>query len=225
MSAGILGLATIGQSPRDDILPGMVPHLPPGVRIVQAGALDGLEAAAIAAMAPGPGDYVLATRLADGSSATVSRRHVLPRLAGAVAQLEASGAEIVAVLCTGAFPELTSRSLLVEPQRTFHALCAALGAGRRVGAMIPLPEQVPQAQQRWRQLGLDPLVVPASPYGPTAELAEAAGQLAAACVDFVAMDCFGYTEPMRALVRRTVRRPVLLANSCLARLLGELLAD
>ncbi len=50
-----IGMLTIGQSPRDDIMSVMGPHLPPDVEAVQRGALDGLDAAAIADMRPTDG--------------------------------------------------------------------------------------------------------------------------------------------------------------------------
>ena len=39
----VLGVATIGQSPRSDVLPQMLPYLPRDLDIRQAGALDGLS--------------------------------------------------------------------------------------------------------------------------------------------------------------------------------------
>ena len=75
----VLGLVTIGQSPRNDVLPQMLPHLPADIAIRQAGALDGLANNAIAKLVPGLDDYVLHTRLRDGRAVTVGR--VAPALA------------------------------------------------------------------------------------------------------------------------------------------------
>ena len=219
-----LGLVTIGQAPRDDVVPGMLCHLPADCEVLQAGALDGLGAAEIRAMAPGPGDYVLATRLADGSAATVARRFVLPRLAAAVADLEGRGCEVTAVLCTGTFPELATAKLLVEPERIFHAVCTGVADKRRLGAIIPLAAQIPQATARWRAAGVEAVVAAASPYGPPERLVAAARELRGEAVDLVALDCFGFTAAMRSVVRRETGCPTLLPGTYLARVLGELLA-
>lgn len=224
MRAKRLGFVTIGQSPRDDIVPEMLPHLPPGVEVLQAGALDGADAAALAGMAPEPGEYVLTTRLADGSAVTVARRHVFPRLQSAVDLLAERGAEIVAVLCTGTFPDLRAGALLVEPERLFHAFCAGVVGTGRLGAIIPLPAQVPQAAARWRRAGVRATVEAASPYGDPAVLEAAAQRLWEAGATVVALDCFGFTEAMRGTVRRITGLPVILANTYLARALAELIA-
>lgn len=219
-----LGFVTIGQSPRDDIIPGMLPHLPSGVEIIQAGALDGVDADALEAMAPEPGEYVLTTRLGDGSAVTLARRHVVTRLQAAVDQLAGQGASIIAVLCTGTFPDLHARGLFIEPERLFHAFCAGVVGGGHLGAVIPLPAQVPQATARWRQAGVRATVEAASPYEDAAALEAAASKLKRAGVDAIALDCFGFTEEMRSLVRRISGAPVILANVYLARALAELLA-
>jgi len=219
-----LGLVTIGQSPRDDIVPGMLRHLPPAVQVLQAGALDGLSKDAIEAMAPSPGEYVLITRLADGSSVSLARRLIVPLLAAAVASLEDQGCEVLAVLCTGTFPDLPTRRLVIEPERLFHAACAGAVGRRRLGALIPLPSQVAQAEARWREVGVDAVVVPASPYGPPEPVVQAAVRLRDAGAEALALDCFGYTEQLRQLVRQETGRPTMLANTYLARVLAELLS-
>lgn len=220
----LLGLVTIGQSPRRDIVPGMLGCLGPGVTVREAGALDGLDRDGIAALAPVPGDYVLASRMADGSPVTVARRHVVPRVQAAVARLEDQGCEVTALLCTGTFPDLETRRPFIEPQRLFGSACAALAGRHRLGVLIPLPEQVPQAEARWRELGLEARVRPASPYGPPGPVAAAARSLREAGVALVALDCFGFTEELRQIVRREARCPVIMANTYLARVLGELLS-
>jgi protein AroM len=226
MRSAVLGLATIGQAPRIDIVPGMVEHLPRGTQVLQAGALDGLDADTLAAMRPQPGEYVLTSRLADGSSVTVGRSHVIPLLQAAVTRLEEQGASVLAILCTGTFPDLASRALLIEPERLFHAACAGVvGVGRkRLGSLIPLPAQIPQAEARWRQVGVDALVVAASPYGSIDAIAAAAGELGRAGVAAIALDCFGFTEEMRQVVRQAAGRPVIMANTYLARVMAELLS-
>ena len=75
-----LGLITIGQSPRTDVTPDLAPIFGPDIQLCQAGALDGMTAQEIAAFAPEEGDYVLISRLRDGSSAVFAEKHILPRL-------------------------------------------------------------------------------------------------------------------------------------------------
>ncbi len=218
----ILGILTIGQAPRDDVLPQIVPHLPAGVRIVQAGALDDLTDEEIAALVPGPGDYVLTSRLRDGRAVTMAREKIIPLMQERIAALEAQGANPILILCTGEFPPFRSDALLVEPERLLPALVRGL-AVRRLGVIAPLPEQVPAIVDKWRSIGVEPVAAAGSPYGPEGQVVEAARSLRGQPLDLIVMDCMGYTEAHRALVRAEIDRPVLLSSAAVARVVGALL--
>ena len=113
----VLGLVTIGQSPRDDVMPQMMPFLPDNVDIRQVGALDGLGNDELAELAREPDGYELLTRLRDGSAITVGREQIVSLVQARIHQLEGEGADLILLMCTGEFPTLRSDVLLVEPDR------------------------------------------------------------------------------------------------------------
>ncbi len=86
-----LGTITIGQSPRDDVIPEMLPYLGENVEVIQAGALDGLTYEEILEFEPKEGDYVLVSKLRDGRSVKFAEKHILPRLQNCIDKLEAEG--------------------------------------------------------------------------------------------------------------------------------------
>ena len=61
MFAPTIGLVTIGQSPRPDIRTAYAAILGPAIRIIEAGALDGLERADVHRLQPGDDDTPLVT--------------------------------------------------------------------------------------------------------------------------------------------------------------------
>jgi len=204
---------TIGQSPRDDILPDLLPEAAaPAVR--QVGVLDGLDDAEIAAGAPADEDEErLCTRLADGREVVIAKRWTAQRLQVLVDALDAEDVDLIVLLCTGYFDGLKARTLLIEPQRLVdHTVDALAEGGRRVGVLVPLASQVPEFARRggarW------PVTVShASPYAP-GRFAEAAGELGDA--ELIVMHCMGYDEAMRREVAAAAGRPVLLARRLLA---------
>ncbi len=217
----LLGLATIGQSPRDDILSQMLPLLPAGLDIRQVGALDVLTHEQIAELAPGPQDYVLHTRLRDGSAVTVGRRQIASLLQSRLEQLEDEGANPIVLLCTGEFPGLRSDALLIEPDRLLVGVVGGLRP-RRAGVLVPLPAQIETAAEKWGELGAEVVFVAASPYGERTELTLAAEELRGHPLDLVVMDCMGYTLAHRRVVVQATGRPVILASRLVARIVGEL---
>ncbi|MHB0867883.1 MAG: AroM family protein [Chloroflexota bacterium] len=219
-----IGTITIGQSPRTDMIPEMQAILGDDVEIIEAGALDDLTREQIAAIAPKQGDYVLVTRLRDGTSVQVAEHHILPLMQGHIDRVIAKGAEVVALVCTGEFPAFNSPRLLIEPQKVLHHFVAGLAKGRRVGVVIPAPEQVEEATRRWKTVSGDALeVIAASPYRDISELEEASRRLKSWEADLVVLDCMGFTTSHKARTAELTGVPAVLPRSVVARALAELL--
>lgn len=228
MSTRRIAFFTIGESPRIDIVPAMTAMLGSHVRVDEFGALDALDAAARAALAPheGGGHHRFVTRLRDGGSIELDKDATEARLADVMRQADGAGYDLLVPLCTGtALPRL--RTLVVEPQQVVDQMMAALARhATRVGVLVPLPAQtgtLPLAHPMPCEVHIDH----ASPYERDAARAEAAferaGKALGGC-DFIVMHCMGYTEPMRAAVARASGRPTLLSNGFVAQALAQLLA-
>lgn len=221
-----IGLVTIGQAPRTDIVPAIRALLSEEVHILEAGCLDGMDRSEIAAFRPAPGDYVLTSRLADGSSVVVARRLIENLVERSIRRLAADGAKVIAILCTGEFPNAVAIDgvTIVYPHRILASLVAGvLGEEKTLGVLFPLPEQRDQTTARWQQIARRPIVAEsASPYGPREALTRAAEALRGRAVDLVVMDGAAYTPAMKADVRAITNRPVMVGYSVLARLLAEL---
>lgn len=219
----ILGAVTIGQAPRVDLVPEMAEWLGSDVEVREAGALDDLSLDEIAALAPAEGDYVLVSRLRDGSCARMAEHKILPLVQQKISELYREGAEVAVLLCTGQFPAFQTPGLLVLPEPMVYSVTGALAKGRRLGVLCPDAQQVQQDTQAWQPHCREVVVRPASPYLPGNGLAVAAQELRAAQVDLIVMNCMGYTQEMQQQVRRTAGVPVLLARRLVARVLAELL--
>lgn len=223
MKNKVIGAVTIGQSPRVDITPELTAILGPDIEIKEAGALDGLSKEEIASFAPKAGDYVLVTRLADGSSVKVAEQYITPRLREKIKGLFDEGIDVVALLCTGEFPEMVGKGLLVRPQTILYNVTQAVAPGLKLGVVSPAADQIPQSRRRWQDIGTKQVMVAASPYGEPAELDEAAGILQDQGVQLVVLDCMGYTLAMQEKVRTITGAPVILARGIFARVLKELI--
>lgn len=217
-----IGVITIGQAPRDDVVPEMEKLLGAGVRVVQAGALDGLTREAIARLAPSAGEDALTTRLVDGTEVIVAKPAILPRLQECLDRL-ADVAETFVVLCAGKFPPFHTPRPVLMPDRMLAAAVDAVFDGGRLGVIVPIPQQRDGAVARWS--GADPrvAVAVASPYAGPAALVRAAEELRSAGVTLTVMSCLGFTSSMKTVVRDVTSAPALLPASVIARFIAELL--
>lgn len=217
-----LGVITIGQAPRVDMVPEMARHWP-GVEVVERGALDGLTPHALRKVSIREGDEVLTSRLQDGTSAVFGRDLVLPRLQEAIASLEAVGTDAVLLVCTGEFPAFEHRRPLYLASPLLVNGVAALADGP-VGVISPLPEQQVDSVRKFA--GLDVVTAVANPYGGAeTDFAAATRSLIGRGATAIVLDCMGYSEQHRNLVREAAPGvPVIVARSLVARLVAEVLA-
>jgi protein AroM len=230
-----IGLVTIGQAPRVDVVPEMADLMGPEVEIAERGALDGLTATEIAALAPGEGDAVLVTRLASGASVFVGKRAITPRVQARIADLEGAGVEMTVLLCTGTFQGLEADRPLIEPDKVLLGVLRGVRFRGPLGVLTPSERHVPQTTARWRGYGFDPVVAPASPYAaPGAApascadvhgaeaVAGAVSAFRAGGVGLVLLDCMGFRRETREHLRRALGVPVIVANLLVARVVAEM---
>ena len=220
-----IGMITVGQSPRDDIAPAMSRILGPRIEIIQKGALDGLSDTEIKSLAPEAAEVGLCTRLADGRQVVVVKEKILALVQARIDDLNQAAVDLIVLLCTGHFPRFESQCLIVEAQKIVDKCLEALVDERyTLGIVVPLAEQMDQAQQSLSHLTPKIDVAVASPYGPLEAVHEAAAELYQNRVDLVVLHCMGFSGEHRQVMRAVTQKPVLVANSIVARTLAELLA-
>ncbi|MCQ1529013.1 AroM family protein [Lutispora saccharofermentans] len=220
-----LGAITIGQSPRIDVIPEMLPYLGEDVEVIQAGALDGLTYEEILQFEPEENDYVLVSKLRDGRSVRFAERYILPRLQNCINKLEAEGADVILFICTGVFPDIFKSSKpVLYPQKILHGVVPRLVDKGKLAVITPDQDQIIQSQKKWSEAGVEVIVVKGSPYAEEDELSVAIEELNKYnSIDIIVMDCIGYNQDMKSKVSMGTGKPVVLARTMIARVLGEML--
>lgn len=217
-----VAVITIGQTPRTDFMPEFERFLGLEVRVVEAGALDDLTGAEVEAIAPETTGSTLVTRLRDGSEVKLGEDFVFPRIQECVRRVEHQ-VDLILLFCTGSFPRLDSRKLILYPDQILFNVVRGVGV-QRIGVLTPAPEQVDRQLERWSRLVPHVAVQAASPYRAPGQLEDALVRFDRNNLDLVVMDCVGYTHAMKSRVRDVLKRPVLLARSIVARVTAELIA-
>jgi len=217
----MLGLLTIGQSPRPDIVESMFGCRP--AWCLEFGALDGLSRQEVAALAPAAAEHPLVTRLRTGEEVTVAKERLLPFLQRAADAAVDAGATLLVVLCTGTFGGLRAPVPLLYPDQLLVAIVNALLPSGTLGVVMPHPGQYTAMKRKWALAGRRFVGVVASPYVASPSLAAAGRELAARGADLIVLDCMGFTQEMKRAVVEGSDRPVILANRLIGRVIEELL--
>jgi protein AroM len=218
-----VGMVTIGQSPRNDVISeirGILGRL----EIVERGCLDELTKEQIERLRPKEREPFLITLLRDGRSVQVSREKAIGLLQQRITELEIKDVTLIVLLCTGDFPNFESKKLVIMPGKLIHKIVQGmLTKERKLGVIIPSSEQIEQTKEKW--IDVNRVVAVASPYENPEKVAEAAKTLQARNVDLTVLDCIGYTRQMKQKVKEITGKPVILACTILARVLRELLEN
>ncbi len=95
-----VGLLTIGQSPREDVVPEMNPFFLPQIQILEKGLLDDLNLEEIRRLKPKTGEIPLVTRLRKGGSVQLSEKKISSLLPEAIDSMKTKmKVKAVGVLC------------------------------------------------------------------------------------------------------------------------------
>ena len=162
-----IGAVTIGQSPRTDVAPEFLEAFGRECELVQCGALDELSNADVKDLAPKPGDYILVTRMRDGTEVKIAERYIVERMKMCVHRLEEKGVELIVLFCTGEFPDLDSSCLVLRPDILMEHLIPGILLKGRLGAVLPSADQIPLLGEKWKRLGLEVELTAVSPYSGT----------------------------------------------------------
>ena len=217
-----VALVTIGQAPRSDVTPDIIAQTRTPLEVTERGALDGLDDAAIADLAPRSGEERLVSRLRDGREVLLGKPAVDRRLHAILAELDAVGFDLLVLLCTGQFTRFSLRTPFIEPQHTVDHFVQGLTYGaQRIGILLPNPAQIDEFHGI---PGVATKAASASPYLPDPEAALRQAGAALADTDMIVMHCIGYSDSMRQVVKQASRRPVLVSRRLVAHAIDLLLS-
>lgn len=220
-----LGILTIGQSPRPDILQDLMPVFGENTALIEAGALDGLSEEEIKKLSPGEEERMLVTRLSDGTEVHVAEEKLTACMQQKIYEMETAGVDCILLLCTAAFHGLRCGVPLIEPRKILNRLVPLKSKDSSIGVLSPEAEQVEATKKDWHGIINHLEVLTASPYGSMKEIERAAEQFSSMNIDFVVLDCMGYTEAIRRQIEEISGKTVILSKTLAAHRVMEILEE
>jgi len=219
-----IGTLTIGQSPRVDIIPELKEAIGFEVKIEERGALDNLTLEEVKDLYPKPHDYILVTRMRDGKEVKIAEKHIIKRMKKCIADLEKEEVDFVILLCTGEFPNITSKKLILKPDRLLENIIRGIFQEGVMAVVVPSPDQIPLMEKKWERTNMEIIVESVSPYtGTEEEIEKVAKKIGKTDVDLVVLDCLGFGREVKTIFRKITKKPVLLPRTLLGRVAGELI--
>ena len=217
-----IGALTIGQSPRNDLIPEIEAFFK-GAEIIQLGALDGLSKEQIADLAPSGDDEILVSKLKDDSWALMAESKIISLLQERTDEL-CRRVSLIVLLCTGMFSkELVASVPVIYPQKLLYSIVPILAGGRKLGIISPDPKQTEQNYERWQKVSDNIVVAALNPYDKSNAPDKAAQYLKENGAEVVVLDCMGFTIAIKEKMAELMGVPVILPRTLVARVVGEML--
>lgn len=240
-----VGLLTIGQSPRVDILTDwefrkeqienfksmgkLVPPsgspIPENIEFVHLGALDDIPPERMHEIQPPEGKSGMISRLKNGSWILIDPEKIKPLMINSLERLEEAGCEAILQLCTGGFNYLQPNVLYLKAGTLCRSLIESiLKPSGKLGAFHPFPSRSgPRMERSERWGGREVFSVNANPYDPPPEsIVPAIEEMKKHDVDLAYMGCLGYGLAHKKIAMEILEKPVILPRSVSARTLAEL---
>jgi protein AroM len=218
-----IGMLTIGQSPRDDIVPGLMEILGEGYEVVEAGALDDHTIENIKKIDLNPDHYILVSRMRDGTEIKITKKYVVPLMQRQLDKIEGQGVRLTVVMCTGRFPQFKSKGLVITPSEILRGVLEGALKEGRLGVVFPTAEQEAYAEKEFGRPGVEVYPDSVSPY----EADDVEGllkRLKEKDLDLIFLNCFGFPSWLKEKVVEATGKPVIQSNALVARVMKELVS-
>ena len=216
-----IGLLTIGQSPREDILSEIRPLFSHHTEILEAGLLDHFSLEEMERFKPEAREIPLVSRLRDGSQVQLSEKKVKSLLPGVIKSIQTKmNLNAVGILCTHDFPKTKCSFPVIFPFDYLSFLVNEILHTRNLGVVVPLENQTEMARKKWQT---EKVVVEAkSPYLEGHGWEEVTKRFTRKKIDAVVLDCIGYTTRDKQEIENLISAPVLLPRIILVSAINQL---
>lgn len=217
----IVYFISAGLSPREDIVPDLIAFLDQPVDAREIGALDGMTAAEIAAMAAEPDEHAIHTRAGPDHWIVVSKARLTRRMEELVSALPVEERPLVVILSTGLLGDFPTPFPTVNAQRALEtAIRSLIAEGERIGIVLPLERQA--------RAGLLPELSRFDTLSAAVETGDRIGMMEALArlsdCDIVVLNSVSYTEADAQLIRQISGKRVMLARRIIGSAINLLLS-
>ena len=216
-----IGMLTIGQSPRVDLIPRLLEIMGEEYEIVEAGALDDLTIDDVNKIELNPEDYILVSRMRDGKEIKITKKFVIPRMQKQLDKIEAQGVRLTVVMCTGKFPQFQSKGLVVTPSEILKGIIEGSLKAGKLAIVYPTAEQKVYAEKDFGKPGIEIYADTVSPYEPK-DVDGLLKRLAKEKPDLIFLNCFGFPLELKEKIQKATGKPIIHSSAVIARVLMEL---
>lgn len=221
MEKKLLGIITIGQSPRTDLTEDFRHVLNEHIQMVEMGVLDHYDKEEVEKKFKARmGMSRLVTRMRDGTQVIVDEEKIIDELQKRILEIDLK-VDMTLLLCTGRFPRFISRKPLIMPKPIINALVGTISEGEKIGVVIPHVSQKEQIENGWKEANVPVETVEWSPYKDNHQHNKI--KFEDDKIEYIVLDCMGYTSRMKRNIEAITGKHVILPRTLLGSIINEII--
>ena len=214
---------TVGQSPRNDIVPELENICNGRYEFLQSGGLDNLSEQEILDMQNNINGEYLITKNNTGKRVKVPKNIAVNRMKSCFNKGFEQGAEAGIILCTFEnFNELTSNKVIIKPQKLMLNYMKSIAIDKNIGIIYPSAELIDIAVENWSKASSNVTVKAYRADEPVEKLLSNVNELILGGAEFIVLDCISYTVEMKEKIKSICKIPVILPRTLIISALDEL---
>lgn len=209
-----IGILTIGESPRKDLVDDIDSVFNKEVDFIQKGVLDNLNVNDIKGLSPSNKETILVSRLSNGNQVELSKEKILPLLQQKINDFHKENVEMVVLACTGKFEDFQLKLPVIYPDHLLSHVCQGLLKDNPpLHIVVPKKQQYASNLSKWNNTGFEVSISAYSPYeyDPDSFITFAKG-LSENSSSYVVLDCIGYTQEMKEILHKYSSKTVILSR-------------
>ncbi|WP_040984145.1 AroM family protein [Oceanobacillus jeddahense] len=218
-----IGVITIGESPRTDLIPEIKRFFSSNITFVERGVLDNLSNIELAEISPKNGQTTLISRKNNGTPVEMAKEKIIPMIQSIIDDLHHK-VDLIILACTGVFPTFSSNIPIIYPDHLLNYVSQGIfKVKENIGVIVPLPEQINSIKAKWATAGFQAITATCSPYHFQEQaMIKAIVAFENANVNTVVLDCIGYTQPMKELIQKQSDKFIILSRNIIFKTVSEL---
>lgn len=216
-----VAVISMGQSPAQPACNDVYRSLSDVFSVEMTGLLDGMDAEAIADLAPDPGESLIVSSLRNGQKICLAEHHAMRLVNEQLLHAQRNGCAAALILCTGHFETPDLEIPVFVPERILFSLFRSLGI-KKLGAIVPKAEQIEASLAYYSEFS--PIIHAASPYGAASDIEAVSSLFRQSDVDLLLADCMGFTEELGTLISNVSGKKVFVPRTVLPELIKSIIA-
>lgn len=202
----------MGGSPRQDLTQDVRRVLGNSFSIMEVGVLDGLSRKEVESHMVNGQEPQIKTITHEKKEITLSSDWVENKISELITSINPEKHDAILVACDEDYTSISVSSPVFFPSRIFINAISSIVTDKRIAVIFPVEEQIERLGKRWKKLSQNVTFEVSNPFDHAAMISKIK-YLNVDFIDYIVLDCFGFTMKHKEEVEDITGLPCILSRA------------